>query len=40
MQAKRFVFSSPVGQVSNMAAISSGGFLPPSAGIWKNRSAF
>ncbi len=40
MQAKRLVFSSPLGQVSNMAAISSDGLRPPKAGIWKSLSAF
>ncbi len=40
IQANRLLFSSPLGQVSNMAAMRSDGFLLPKAGIWKSFSAF
>jgi hypothetical protein len=40
IQANRLLFSSPPGQVSNMAAMRSDGFLLPKAGIWNSFSAF
>jgi len=40
MQANRFVFSSPLRQVSNMGAIISEGFLLPNGGMKKSFSAF
>ncbi len=40
IQAKRLLFSSPLGQVYNMAAMRSDGFLLPKAGIWNSFSAF
>jgi hypothetical protein len=40
IQVKRLVFSSPLGHVSSITAISFDGFLPPRAGIWNSGSAF
>jgi hypothetical protein len=40
MQGNRLLFSSPLGQVSSMAALESNGFLLPKAGIWNSFSAF
>jgi hypothetical protein len=40
MQKNRLLFSSPLGQVSSMAAMRSDIFLLPTTGIWNNFSAF